>query len=64
MKGMTPGLSSTLMGLCGIFLPFYPLNVLFFRIVGQTKASTPLLVSDNTDMELGQRINACWELVY
>lgn len=64
MKGMTPDLGSTLMGLCAVFPPFCPLNVLFFRVVGQIKTSTPLQASANTDMKLGQRINAWWELVY
>lgn len=58
MKGMTLDLGSTLMGLCGIFPPFCPLNVLFFRVFGQTKTSTPLQVSGDTDMKLGQRIKA------
>lgn len=43
---------------------FYPLNVLFFIVVGQTETSAPLQASDNTDMKWGQRINAWWELVY
>lgn len=64
MKGMIPDLGSTLMGLCGIFPSFCPLNILFFRVVGQTKTSTPLQASDNTDRKVGQRIKAWWELVY
>lgn len=63
MKGMTPDLGSTRTGLCGISPPFSPLNVLFFRVVGHTKTSTHLQASGNTDMELGQRTNAWWELV-
>lgn len=51
VKGVTPDLDSTLTGLCGIIPPFCPLNVLFFRVVGQTKTSTPLQASDNTDMK-------------
>lgn len=45
-------------------LPFSPLDVLIFRVVGQTKTSTPVSASDDTDMKLGQRINVWWELVY
>lgn len=51
-------------GLLWYLSSFCPLNVLFFRVVGQTEASTPLQAPDNTDMKLGQRMNACWELVY
>lgn len=64
MKGLSPGLGSWLTGLRVVFLPFSPLDVLIFRVVGQTKTSTPLLASDDTDMKLGQRINVWWELVY
>lgn len=58
MKGMTSGLGSV------VFLPFSPLDVLIFRVVGQPKTSTVVLASDETGMKLGQRINVWWELVY
>lgn len=64
MKGITPGLGSLLTGLCVLFPSFPPLDVLIFRVVGQTKTGTPLPASDDTDIKLGQRINVWWELVY
>ena len=63
MKGMTPGLGSSLRGLCVVFPPFSP-DVLIFRAVGQAKTGTPLPASDDTDMKLGQRINVWWELAH
>lgn len=47
-----------------LFSPFCPLNVLFFKVFGQAKTTTPLQASDNTHMKLGQRINVWWEAVY
>ena len=61
MKGMTPGVGSSLTGLCVVF-PCCPLDFLTFRVAGQPKASIPLLASDST--KLGQRMSVCWKLVY